>query len=51
MPIIQKQGLASILAGGILDGKSEDEKEDILLQAKVFYFNRHVKHAIVPLRR
>ncbi|EIW53607.1 uncharacterized protein TRAVEDRAFT_31677 [Trametes versicolor FP-101664 SS1] len=34
-----QQGIAGITASGALDGKSEDEKADILLRSEVFYFN------------
>lgn len=37
-----KQGIAGITASGALDGKSEDEKADILLRSEVFYFNQCV---------
>ncbi|CDO76838.1 hypothetical protein BN946_scf185033.g35 [Trametes cinnabarina] len=35
-----QQGLAGILASGALEGKSEEERAEILLRSEVFYFNR-----------
>ncbi len=37
-----KQGIAGILASGALDGKSEEEKADMLLRSEVFYYNQYV---------
>ncbi|KAM5539715.1 hypothetical protein V8D89_006528 [Ganoderma adspersum] len=35
-----QQGLAGILSSGALEGKSEDEREELMLRSEVFYFNR-----------
>ncbi|EJF55947.1 hypothetical protein BD309DRAFT_961733 [Dichomitus squalens] len=35
-----QQGLAGIVSSGALEGKSEDEKAEIILGSEVFYFNR-----------
>ncbi|TFK85633.1 hypothetical protein K466DRAFT_494363 [Polyporus arcularius HHB13444] len=35
-----KQGIAGILSSGVLEGKTDEEKRDILLRSEVFYFNR-----------
>ncbi|PIL29263.1 hypothetical protein GSI_09313 [Ganoderma sinense ZZ0214-1] len=35
-----QQGLAGILSSGALQGKSEDEQEELMLRSEVFYFNR-----------
>ncbi|KAI8977770.1 hypothetical protein BD414DRAFT_155140 [Trametes punicea] len=35
-----QQGLAGIIESGVLQGKSEEEKAEILLRSEVFYFNR-----------
>ncbi|KAI0718521.1 hypothetical protein C8T65DRAFT_638253 [Cerioporus squamosus] len=35
-----QQGVAGILNSGVLEGKTDDEKGDILLRSEVFYFNR-----------
>ncbi|KAI0634019.1 hypothetical protein C8Q77DRAFT_1217355 [Trametes polyzona] len=35
-----QQGLAGILAGGVLEGKTEEEKAELFLRSEVFYFNR-----------
>jgi hypothetical protein len=41
MALLCKQGLASLLAGGALDGNPPpDVKEEILRRTRVFYFNR-----------
>jgi hypothetical protein len=40
---LRKQGLASILSGGVLDGKSIEEKQEVLRRSEVFYFNRCAK--------
>ncbi|KAL7278273.1 hypothetical protein ACG7TL_008249 [Trametes sanguinea] len=37
-----QQGLAGILASGALEGRSEEERAEILLRSQVFYFNRRV---------
>ncbi|KAI0926511.1 hypothetical protein AcW1_002514 [Taiwanofungus camphoratus] len=41
-----QQGLAGILESGALNGKSEDEKTEILRRSQVFYFNRITGHSI-----
>ncbi|TFK53179.1 hypothetical protein OE88DRAFT_1734125 [Heliocybe sulcata] len=35
-----QQGLASILSANSLEDKSEDEKESLLMQSQIYYFNR-----------
>ncbi|RPD54258.1 hypothetical protein L226DRAFT_540024 [Lentinus tigrinus ALCF2SS1-7] len=35
-----QQGVAGILTSGVLEGKTDEEKGDILLRSEVFYFNR-----------
>ncbi|KAH9937833.1 uncharacterized protein BXZ73DRAFT_89252 [Epithele typhae] len=34
-----QQGLQGIVAGGALEGRSEEEKRELLLRSEVFYFN------------
>ncbi|GBE83615.1 hypothetical protein SCP_0506700 [Sparassis crispa] len=41
-----QQGLSGILGTGALDGKSDDEKKDVLLRSQVFYFNRITGYSI-----
>ncbi|KIM71172.1 hypothetical protein PILCRDRAFT_83051 [Piloderma croceum F 1598] len=41
-----QQGLASIVADGVLEGKTETEKEVILRKTELFYFNRITGHAL-----
>ncbi|RDX44601.1 hypothetical protein OH76DRAFT_1421335 [Lentinus brumalis] len=35
-----QQGIAGILSSGVLEGKTHEEKRDLLLRSEVFYFNR-----------
>ncbi|KAI1790101.1 hypothetical protein LXA43DRAFT_1018334 [Ganoderma leucocontextum] len=35
-----QQGLIGILSSGSLEGKSEEEREELILRSQVFYFNR-----------
>ncbi|KAI0367673.1 hypothetical protein BV20DRAFT_949806 [Pilatotrama ljubarskyi] len=35
-----QKGIAGIVESGVLEGKSEEEKSEILLRSAVFYFNR-----------
>ncbi|KAF7969662.1 hypothetical protein HWV62_26709 [Athelia sp. TMB] len=41
-----QEGLASLLTGGVLADKTDDEKEMILKTAEVFYFNRVTGHTL-----
>jgi len=41
-----QQGLASIIADGVLDGKTEPEREEMLRRTELFYFNRITGQAL-----
>lgn len=43
---VYQQGLSGIIESGALEGKSEEEKADILRRSQVYYFNRITGHAI-----
>ncbi|PCH37547.1 hypothetical protein WOLCODRAFT_128568 [Wolfiporia cocos MD-104 SS10] len=41
-----QEGLAGIIASGALEGKSEEEKADIVRRSELFYFNRKYGYSI-----
>ncbi|KZT22946.1 hypothetical protein NEOLEDRAFT_1157537 [Neolentinus lepideus HHB14362 ss-1] len=41
-----QQGLASILSSGSLEGKSEEEQENLLRRSQIYYFNRIAQTSI-----
>ncbi|KAH9941527.1 hypothetical protein B0H21DRAFT_824361 [Amylocystis lapponica] len=41
-----QQGIQSIVASGALDGQPQDDRENVLLQSQIFYFNRITGHSL-----
>ncbi|KAI0324286.1 hypothetical protein GY45DRAFT_1314072 [Cubamyces sp. BRFM 1775] len=41
-----QEGLSGIVSSGVLEGKTEEEKAEIILRSEVFYFNRRTGASI-----
>jgi len=43
---LYQEGVESIVLSGVLAGKSQDEQETILLQSRIYFFNRMTGHSL-----